>query len=443
MPLYSISDIGRSIVAGSDPYSREMGAFSAFLSPERRAAFHRINVEYLQSVSVSHLSNIQNLLYNGFTYNLQAMQGIQHDLSFIKNDVGVIKQYSKVISEGVEKVITGLDKTNEILSKILDVVSNPSSTASLEKASLARINIVQAKKLEPDKAAILLDEAYSLLVDSISKSPINYKAYFDKGWLESFYYQDYDKAIDSFDNAVIRSIENDNLFCVQALRYLADTYSIKGNYTQAISCIEKAISLNCGDKDQLKLEYAQYLLNNREEGKAIQQIKKTINNKASSFTYFSTDPIILLNRESKKCLSDLYDECKQNMLYSARGYYQPKDQYDLVIDAKVRPRIMLKNINIPLKKEVEKDKRIKIGVEDQESLFSRFFINSLDRDVNAIDYISLREKLDNENNNVDFLENWAKKSAKSLFYEKGYKDAQIKSVSLEKRKKLFGKLSIL
>ena len=184
MPSYSISDIGRAIVGGSDPYNREMGAFSAFLSPERKAAFHRINVEHLQSISASHLSNIESLLYNGFKYNIRAMQGMEQDLSFIKDDTNIIKQYSKLISNGVDELITGLDKTNEILNEILGVVSNPSSTASVEKASLARKNIVQAKKLSPNKATILLDEAHSLLVESINKSPLNYKAYFDKGWLD-------------------------------------------------------------------------------------------------------------------------------------------------------------------------------------------------------------------------------------------------------------------
>ena len=313
MPMVSISDIGRSIATSSDVYNREMGAFSAFLSPERRAGFHRINIEYMQAMSNQTLSDIAYSVRQGTQLNAELLN-VNYRIS---DNLDEIARYTYENHQQIRK-------TNEILNEILATLKNPNSTAASEKARIAAQNIAEAKQMSEKRAKRLLDEALELLVESVSISPFDYKAHFDLGWLYSFYMNDLKNAEKAFDNAVLRSIQKDPSFAVFSLRHLADTRQMLGDNSGALEAIEEAVELRSGDVYQTRLEYGQHLIHSAKEKKAASEIENLIGDNNSYFDIAITDPIlsscelvnnsmvILLNVRKKKTLRKIQEEVNIN-----------------------------------------------------------------------------------------------------------------------------------
>ena len=421
MPSYSISDIGKGIVNSVDPYSREMGGFSALLSPDRKAAFHRIQMEQLQSLSVAHLENIQETLFQGFTHNIKLSQEMNSSLYQIKGGIDRIQHYSELISKGVSEVCNQLSSTNELLKEILDVISNPSATSSLEKNNLARKTISQSKKLNKEQAKRLIDEAYQLLEASIELCSLNYRAYLDKGWIESFCYNDLKTAVISFEDCVMRSIGEDNSTCCQALRYLADTYQVLGKYSDAVSSIRKALELNSGDRYQLFLELVQYLIMAGEKDIAKKEMLFIINENPEAFAYFATDAFILGDKDASCWLNEIEKEYKTKIFQSTATEFQPTHDYDLSLESTIHTKIT----------NSEKDKFISLSTYKKD-LFDKFFRERLSQNLDDMDYISIRELSDNRDKLSIFQDNWLKQSASSLYVQEGYKEPYVSRVHRKK-----------
>jgi tetratricopeptide (TPR) repeat protein len=277
-----------------------MGAFSAFLSPERKSAFHRINMEYMQALSTQSLSDIATATWQGARLNSEILN-INYKIN------GNLEEIAKYAYENHNAI----RNTNEILSQILDTLKNPTAVSASEKARIASQNIVEAKSMKEERACKLLDEAIEYLEEAISISPVDYKAHFDLGWVYSFYKEDLNKAEQCFDNAVLRSIQKDKGFAVFALRHLADTRQMLGSRDAALEAIEEAVELQAGDVLQTKIEYAQHLINSEDHDKAKSVIKDVIQSYEQAFDVVYTDPIISGSKIISSALEDALQKQKE------------------------------------------------------------------------------------------------------------------------------------
>ena len=422
MLSYSFSDVGKVLSSKINPYQKEMGIFHDLLPPDQKYFFHRMNIEHLQSIS--QFSSINNTLNTGFQYNIRLLGDIRSNLDHIKTELSIVSHYAEITAKGIKDVIKGIDKTNELLKRLIDVNSNPSSIASIEKTSLARQNIAQAKNLDLERAKVLLNESYDLLEIAIKESPINYQAYMEKGWLACFYKRDYHEAISSFDNAVMRSITKDDLFCVQALRHLAYCHSIIGNDELAVQSIKNALELEQGDRDQLYLELVEYLVKLSRGGEAKEIINKCVLSNSKAFAYFSTSPIVIADEAANGCLEQLYNSCKSSILELSNKSYKPDEKTNLVIEYRV---------NKLFSSECNKEKTLKIKNNDKEDLYQKFFHPSLISRIQGIDYIALDSLQSNEEKLQGFFNEWAEYSSGLIIKSMKHKYYKVDDITLCKK----------
>ena len=299
MKFGSISDIGRSIVMTNDVYNRELGSFSAFMSPERKAAFHRINMEYMQILSNKSLNDIRESMYESLKINAKILN-INYQIS------NTLDSIAELTFNNYQQV----KKTNDILKEILETLKNPNAIVANEKARLASQNIIDAKSLSEERSAKLLDESLKFLEEAISINPVDYKAHFELGWLYSFYKNDFIKAEECFDNAVIRSLNNDKVFAVFALRHLADTRQNLGLSKKALIAIQEAVDLNTGDIFQTNFEYIQHLVKDGNVSEAKKIIISIIDSDPKIFQIAITDPVL---RESDSLIKSI-ESMKENKI---------------------------------------------------------------------------------------------------------------------------------
>lgn len=380
----SLREIRDGIINSQSPYNQQTGLFSHLMSPERKQAWHFINQEHLLSLQNQSLSNIEQVVQFGVVNNAQNLQRINNSLSEL--DINISLGFDRV-SNNIKKTNDLLHNSNLILKGILETLTTPETTKAKEKATLASQNIKDALNLRSDRAKILLDEAETLLQQSIEISPFDFRAHFDLGYLYSFYRENFKEADTCFNNAVLRSLSKDSNFAAYSLRHLADARKHLGNLSEALNAIQEAYEINSSN-NQIQFEYAQYLILNNQVDKANNLIYDLVSKNSAYFDISITDTIIATENVILNKLFDLrnnkIENITNNLIESRQEYWNNKYVHTT-----------LKNL---FGKEKKDYSNIKLNDTDKYQI-KNFISNQISKEVNELSF----EKL--HNNNTNEIEN--------------------------------------
>ena len=310
-----LRDIGQKMVSTQSAYDQQLGAFSNFLSPERKQAWHRINVEYLLTQSNANQQQIQEVLIQGFQANIDTVGMQNQELANIGQGIEAMGESFLSMAKEIVAQRNTLENSNQLLGEMLESIKNPRAVEAAEKARQAHTNILDAKNLSKDRAKRLLDEAVSLLDESVKINSYDYKAHFDLGWLYSFYLNDLKKAEDHFDTAVLISISHDKDFAIYALRFLADTYKLLRSADRALASINEALELDEEQSLDTQYEQVKYLINTGKTTQAVEILEQIIKEDAIYYTQTLLDSE-LHNQSVKESLNAiLKEERKRHIEY--------------------------------------------------------------------------------------------------------------------------------
>lgn len=400
----SLRDIRDGIINSQSPYQQQTGLFSHLLSPEKKQVWHRINMEHSLSIQNKSLSNIEQFIQFGVVSNARNLQRINQSLSDINLN----------ISLGFENVANNLKKTNDLLNNsnqilkgILEALITPETTKAKEKARLASQNIKDALNLRSDRAKILLDEAETLLEQSIKISPFDFRAHFDLGYLYSFYRRNFKKAEKNFNNAVLRSLSKDSNFAAYSLRHLADARKHLGILNEALNAIQEAYEIN-PNNNQIQFEYAQYLILNNQVNQANDLIYDLVSKNPAYFDISITDTIIATENVILNKLFDLRNNKIENvtnkLIENKQEYWNNKYIHTT-----------LKNL---FGKEKKDYSNIKLNDSDKYQIKS-FITNEISKSVNELTFENLHNNRTSEieNNLKEFIQT----NLNSLLIGKGKK----------------------
>jgi hypothetical protein len=322
MKSISIRDIGKGIVQSQSPYNQQLGSFSAFLSEERKEAWHRINSEHLLALQNQKLANIEQIMYDGFIHNATLLRNIDNELQNININISL---GFKNLSKQIQKSHNLLEDSNILLKNIHNTLSRPEATRAEEKALLASNNIKESISMSTERAKILLEEAIILLKESIEISPFDYRAHFDLGYVNSFYKNNNVEAENNFNNAVLRSLQKDKKFAVYSLRHLTDVRKQLCKYEEALCSIKEASDLSERDP-QTQFEYTQILLLNNKEEEAKSIIIDLVENEDCYFDIAIVDPNISKDDDILKSLLNLRKvyirKKKRQIISSFKDYWE-------------------------------------------------------------------------------------------------------------------------
>ena len=301
MKSVSIRDIEKGIVRSQSPFNQQIGSFSHFFSEDRKRNWHRINMENLLMQNNINQTDLQNILMQGFKIILQSAQYQNMKLDSI--DSGIQSMSNELLQQ--KKI---LENSNSVLNEILESIKNPRAIEAKEKANQASENIKDALSLEKSRAERLLDEAITLLEESIKINDYDFKAHFDLGWLYSFYKNDYEKAEYHFDTSVLRSISNDKKFAAFSLRHLADTKYHSGNIEGAIKAVAEAEKIEENKNLETTFEYARYLVEAGKDNVASIKIESIIKQNPIHFALTEKEIDVNNHPSIQTCLKNLTEK---------------------------------------------------------------------------------------------------------------------------------------
>ena len=315
MNKVSIRELGSSLIDSQSAYDQQLGSFSQFLSPERKAAWHRINVERMLVESNANQEHIQNILIQGFQASITNLSNIQDG---IKDMAGELVRQNGYLTE-----------SNQLLKELLQSIQNPKAIEAAEMANQARTNIQDAKELSKDRADRLLSEAMSLLDESISINDYDYRAHFDLGWLYAFYKNDLEKAQYHFDTSVLRSIKRDKHFAALALRHLADSQWLQKKTDEAITSIEEAEDLENSDNLETRYEHVRYLVSNNDGGNASTKLIDIIKSNPVYYVQARSDGVLVGDDQVTSALDGLKNEKLRFLENAVKGTSKNSNFRDL------------------------------------------------------------------------------------------------------------------
>lgn len=258
----SIHQAEDGLAKNTSTYTRELGTLSAFLSPARRSAYHRINVEYALANANASLSDIREAPCEGNRLNAELLNVTQDIASSMDSIAEEMSQQSSL-----------LRRSNQILQELLEVTKSPRATEATELCQQARENIDAAKTIPKARTEKLLEEAITLLIEGTSINRADYRSHFDLGWLYMIYKNDPPKAIECFDEAVSRSLSHDPDFATMAYRHMADCHRELGDLPKAMEVLDEAKEARSECPSELTIDLADVYL---ASGVEYENVKKVV-----------------------------------------------------------------------------------------------------------------------------------------------------------------------
>lgn len=242
-----------SYAKGLEVQKRELGPFSAFMSPERQSVVHRINMEEIARQTNENIVGLGQLLADCTRHSLERLDWIGETNERMSQSLSRLEEQS-------HQQLTKLDSAIDRLDKMLFSMQNPAAVRGAERARQAAKNIQHAKQLDEDRAHRLLTEAGEMLVEASASNPLDYKAAFDLGWLHLFFEENYDEAVKWLEKSVDHSIVEAPDFAVYVLRHSAEANRLNDNLDEAHKLLTNALEIGSGDQTQVKVELVEIVL---------------------------------------------------------------------------------------------------------------------------------------------------------------------------------------
>jgi tetratricopeptide (TPR) repeat protein len=165
-----------------------------------------------------------------------------------------------------------------------------------------------------DNRRAAAQHAIPLLEQSLQENPNKYQTHFNLAWLSLFFLKDYEHAEKHFSSAVAHSRKKNHLFSLFALRHLAKTHYMKGDYHEAESVMSEVLNNSLHPDPEYQYEYARYLAAKGEVKLSALYLEQAIEKLPIYYTQAAAEP----DFGNKGIISQLLETYKQQSLNYVR-----------------------------------------------------------------------------------------------------------------------------